>query len=81
MRFLHFGDRPDFIGDRLGKVRLLIYHLNDTMAELYVPGKDLSVDESMMLFRGRLVFRQFIKIKDTSMVLNIMNYVPVMDLF
>ena len=63
MRFLHFGNNPDFVGDRLGKVRLLIHHLNDTMAELYVPGKDLSVDESMMLFRGRLVFRQYIKNK------------------
>ena len=63
MRFLHFGDRPDFPADRLGKVKLLLHHLNDTMAELYIPGKDLSLDESMMLYRGRLIFRQYIKNK------------------
>ena len=63
MRFLHFGNKPDFVGDRLGKVRLLLHHINDTMSELYVPGKDLCIDESMMLFRGRLIFRQYIKNK------------------
>ena len=38
-------------------------HLNDTMKEIYVPDKDLSLDESMMLWRGRLVFWQYIKSK------------------
>ena len=63
MRFLHFGNQPDFLNDRFGKVRMLLHHLNDTMAELFIPGKDLSIDESMMLFRGRLIFRQYIKNK------------------
>ena len=63
MRFLHFGNNPNFLDDRLGKVRLMLNHFNDTMSEIYVPGKDLSLDESMMLYRGRLVFRQYIKNK------------------
>ena len=63
MRFLHFGNKPDFVDDRLGKVKMLIHHLNDTMSELFIPDKDLSIDESMMLFRGRLIFRQYIKNK------------------
>ena len=33
------------------------------MREIYVPDKDLSLDESMMLWRGRLIFRQYIKNK------------------
>ena len=45
MRFLHFGNRPDFPGDRLGKVKMLVHHLNDTMAELFIPSKNLSIDE------------------------------------
>ena len=61
MRFLHFGDRLAFVGDRLGKVRLLINHLNQVMSDLYVPGKNVSLDESMMLWRGQLIFRQYIK--------------------
>ncbi|GBP91137.1 PiggyBac transposable element-derived protein 4 [Eumeta japonica] len=33
------------------------------MADLYYPEADLSIDESMVLWRGRLVFRQYIKNK------------------
>ena len=61
MWFLHFGDEPQQPDDRLAKVRFLINHLNNTMPEIYTPHKELSLDESMMLWRGRLVFRQYIK--------------------
>ena len=63
MRFLHFGDEPQQPDDPWAKVRFLINHLNNTMSEIYTPHKDLSLDESMMLWRGRLVFRQYIKNK------------------
>ena len=63
MRFLNFGEEPAFQDDRLQKIRLLLNHLNNTTAEVYMPYKDLSLDESMMLWRGRLVFRQYIKNK------------------
>ena len=63
MRFLHFGDRPEGANDRLAKIRLLVNHLNQNMAHLYIPPKNLALDESMMLWRGRLVFRQYIKNK------------------
>ena len=33
------------------------------MKEIYVPDKDLSLDESMMPWRRRLVFRQYLKNK------------------
>ena len=33
------------------------------MPEIYTPHKELSLDESMMLWRGRLVFRKYIKNK------------------
>lgn len=33
------------------------------MESIYYPGKELSLDESMMLWRGRLGFRQYIKNK------------------
>ena len=38
-------------------------HLNNVMKKNYVPDKSLSIDESMMLWRGRLIFRQYIKNK------------------
>ena len=63
MRFFHSGDSPNFAGDRLAKIRILTNHLIQIMKELYVPDKNLSLDESMMLWRGRLLFRQYIKNK------------------
>lgn len=33
------------------------------MSEIYEPSENLALDESIVLFRGRLVFRQFIKNK------------------
>ncbi|KAI6648410.1 PiggyBac transposable element-derived protein 4 [Oopsacas minuta] len=33
------------------------------MSRIYTPGRNLSLDESMVLWRGRLVFRQYIKNK------------------
>ena len=61
MRFWHFGNQEEFPGDRLGKVRFLLDHLNGLSENLFTPGKNLSLDESMMLWRGRLIFRQYIK--------------------
>ena len=63
MRFLNFGEQPASQDDKLRKIRFLLNHLNNTTAEVYTPDKDLSLDESMMLWRGRLVFRQYIKNK------------------
>ena len=63
MRFMHFGNNEEIFNDRLGKVRFLISHLDNIMRLIYVPVDRLSLDESMMLWRGRLIFRQYIKNK------------------
>lgn len=66
MRCLHFSPNPvneddAGYGDRLQKIRFLQDYLNNRMEEIYYPGKQLSLDESMLLWRGRLQFRQFMK--------------------
>ncbi|KAJ8939476.1 hypothetical protein NQ318_022530 [Aromia moschata] len=66
MRCLHFSKNPTKeddpgYGDRLHRIRFLQDYFNRRMAEVYYPGKQLSLDESMVLWRGRLGFRQFIK--------------------
>ena len=63
LRFLNFGEKCHFENDRLRKIRMILDHLNDVMRELVTPEKNLSIDESMMLWCGRLVFRQYIKSK------------------
>ncbi|CAH1995710.1 unnamed protein product [Acanthoscelides obtectus] len=67
LRCLHFAENPRAGGaapsDRLYKVRPLLDFFNKKMSIIYSPGKNLSIDESMLLWRGRLLFRQYIKNK------------------
>ena len=70
MKFLHFNDNEnpnyspnDENRDRLHKVRPLINLLKEQTQRVYHPGKNLSVDESLVLYKGRLQFRQFIRTK------------------
>ncbi|XP_046679217.1 piggyBac transposable element-derived protein 4-like [Homalodisca vitripennis] len=68
MRCLHFSKNAQVNvneqnDNRLEKVDLLISTFNSVMSTVYYPGKELSIDESMMLWRGRLLFRQYIKNK------------------
>ena len=68
LRFLHFADNrnhnpadPDC--DRLYKIREIINLIMQQCREVYSPGKNLSVDESLVLFKGRFSFMQYIKSK------------------
>jgi hypothetical protein len=70
MKFLHFSnnDDPSFDPkdenrDRLHKIRPLINMIRQRCTKVYYPGKNLSVDESLVLFKGRLAFKQYIKTK------------------
>ena len=68
MKFLHFNDNSTYDAtdedrDRLHKVRPLIDGLRERCRKVYYPGKNLSVDESLVLFKGRLHFKQFIRTK------------------
>ena len=66
LKFLHFNnnetvdpENPDW----LHKVRPLIELLRERFRKVYSPGKNLSVDESLVLYKGRLKFKQYIKTK------------------
>lgn len=65
LRCLHFSrvDTPTSPepNDRLFKVRSVLDYFNNKMRCIYYPSKELSIDEAMVLWRGRLVFRQYIK--------------------
>ncbi|XP_031358920.1 piggyBac transposable element-derived protein 4-like [Photinus pyralis] len=63
LRFLHCSDNSIPSDDRLYKVRPILTHFNKVMRNNYTPGKNICIDESMMLWRGRLFFRQYIKNK------------------
>ena len=59
MRFFNFGENPLFENDWLSKLRMILDHLNKVIKTW----KFFSIDKSMMLWRGCLVFRQYIKSK------------------
>ena len=68
IRFLHFADNrnhypqdPD--RDRLYKIRKVANMIRQQCREVFSPGKNLSIDESLVLFKGRLSFLQYIKSK------------------
>ena len=69
-KFLYFNDNNDLNynpnddeRDRLHKVRPFMEMIRERCRKVYYPGKQLSVDESLMLFKGRLHFKQYIKTK------------------
>lgn len=49
--------------DRLKQIGLFTDHFSNKMKTIYCPGKELSLDESEVLWRIRLLFRQWIKNK------------------
>ncbi|CAK1592605.1 unnamed protein product [Parnassius mnemosyne] len=62
LRCLHFSSEANE-EDRLAKIRPIVDHFNNRMNDIYYPGKQLSLDESMVLRREHLQFRQYIKNK------------------
>ena len=64
LKFWHFTDNenPRHSG-RLYKIQPILDYFDAKMRSTYIPNNYLSLDESMILWRGRLIFRQYIKNK------------------
>ncbi|XP_054256976.1 piggyBac transposable element-derived protein 4-like [Macrosteles quadrilineatus] len=61
LRCLHFVRADATSTDRLHKIRSIVDYFNNKMINIYNAGKELSLDEAMVLWRGRLAFKQYIK--------------------
>ena len=67
-KFIHFADNDlfnpeDDNRDRLYKIREVCELFRKQWKAVYNPGRDLCVDESLVLFKGRLAFKQYIRTK------------------
>lgn len=86
---LHFSENADQKeGDSFHKLRAVFYKMTALFQERFYPFQNLAIDESLVLFKGRLRFKQYIKSKrhrfgiklfllcdcETGYVLNIMVY-------
>lgn len=60
-RCLYFFKPQTRTTDMMHRIRYVTDYFNDKMGSLYYPQKELSLDEAMVLWRGRLRFRQYIK--------------------
>lgn len=65
LRMLHFAnnDLHHDKNDRLFKIRPILEMLNEKFKFHYTPNEQLCVDESLIPFRGRVIFRQYNKQK------------------
>nr|XP_039253826.1 piggyBac transposable element-derived protein 4-like [Styela clava] len=67
--YLHFCDEAlvrtsdDRKNDKLFKIRGLLSHVLPLFESCYTPGRDIAIDETLIPFKGKISFRQFIKRK------------------
>jgi hypothetical protein len=60
LRALHFGHPNENQNEKLFRIQPIINYFNNKKDDIYYPEKNLSIDESMILWIGRLKFRQYI---------------------
>lgn len=60
LRFLHFENEDSKTNDRLYKIKPLLNALLEAYKKWRFPGENLVIDETMVTFRERLLFRQYI---------------------
>ncbi|KAL0810152.1 hypothetical protein ABMA28_010944 [Loxostege sticticalis] len=67
VRALHFVDSPAeevvLNGDRIHRIRPILTHLNMKFQANYTPSRDIFIDESLILWKGRYDIRQYIRAK------------------
>ncbi|XP_067140293.1 piggyBac transposable element-derived protein 4-like [Centruroides vittatus] len=65
---LHFSSNDNYDptthpNPKINKIWPIVTNLNKKFSDLYVPERDISVDESLMLYKGRLSWKQYIPLK------------------
>ena len=63
LRFLHFYDNEVASRDRLCKVRQVMMELLENFKNNFVPFQNVVIDESLILFKGRLALKKYIPSK------------------
>ena len=63
LQMLHFNDNNTASNDPLAKIRLVIDKLKISFSQSFAPYENLCVDESLLLYKGRCYFKQFIPSK------------------
>lgn len=62
-RYLHFCDNENSLPNKLFKIETILNKLKENFQNQVYPFENLVIDESMVLFKGRLSFKHYIKTK------------------
>ena len=67
-QFLHFADNSNYNltaanRDKLYKVRPVVTYLVNKFKSVYIPEKQTSIDEELLLWKGKHAFKQYIPLK------------------
>ncbi|GFT11542.1 piggyBac transposable element-derived protein 4 [Trichonephila clavipes] len=67
-RFLHFSDNETFVTEtlecpKLAKIWPVLKYLTIRFKEVVTPDRDVTIDESLMLFKERLGWKQYMPLK------------------
>ncbi|KAF2882122.1 hypothetical protein ILUMI_24044 [Ignelater luminosus] len=67
-KYMHFYEDTNFNASthpnaKLYKILSIDSYLNEKFQSLYTPDEDVTIDESLMLFKGRLGWKQYIPLK------------------
>ena len=65
LSFLHFANNANYDAndpkrDKLFKIRPIMDCLISKFKSVYMPGEHISIDEELLLWKGRLSFKQYI---------------------
>lgn len=66
LRCLCFTKKDDIKTSRLHKIEQVADHVFENIRKVLYPGRNLSLDEALLLWRGRLIFRQYIPNKSAK---------------
>lgn len=60
LRCMCFYNENDDLSKRMHKISNITEHILENIRKVYYPGRNLSIDEALLLWRERLIFRQYI---------------------
>ena len=82
--FFHFNDNSNYNPhnpnqDRLSKIRPVLDYLMDKFKSVYTPDKHIAIDEELLLWKGRLGFKQYIPNKRARFRIKMFSVCEVSD--
>jgi len=63
LRYLHFANNEEIENHPLKKVKPVIDDLRKKFSNSILPGKNLCIDESLVLWKEKLKFKQYLPLK------------------